>query len=103
MKPPPPIWKELTGVPKRQHLATLQRVFDNTAHVLSVHAPIFAKTGLLNMTLSLGFRLDHQDYFVTFLHQFGMVHITSATWKVLKARIDQHHFIMGDGATPSLD
>ena len=53
-----PIWKELARFPERQHLTTLQRALDKTAHFLSIHMPIVATPGLLKITSSLGFRLD---------------------------------------------
>ena len=36
------------------------------------------------------------------LHHFGLGQHTSAAWKMLKARADQHQIIAGGGAAPSL-
>ena len=52
MKTPPPIWKELVGAPKRQHLATLQRALEDTACRLSIRMPIVAIPILLKLTLA---------------------------------------------------
>ena len=80
----PLMWKYLAGLPKCQHLATLQRALDNTARHISVCAPIIETTGLLKLTLALIFSLDHRDNLGTGLHQFGLVNHTSAARKVLK-------------------
>ena len=53
----PPIWKELAGGAKCQHLMMLQRALNDTARRLSVCAPIVATPGLLKITVSLGFFL----------------------------------------------
>ena len=96
----PPICKELSEAPKREHLTTLQRALDYTSHRLSIHAHIVPMPGLLKITLALGFCLDHQDDLGMGLHQFGLSQHTSAARKVLKARADQHQVIAGSGATP---
>ena len=46
--------------------------------------------GLLKLTLALGFSLDHHDNLGMWIHQFGLDQHTSASWKVLKARDEQH-------------
>ena len=51
----PPIWKDLAGGPKHQHMKTLQKVLDDTACCLRFHAPIVVMPGLLKLTLALGF------------------------------------------------
>ena len=99
----PPVWNELVKEPKSQHLTTLQRALDNTARRLSARVPIVVTPGLLNLTLSLGFRLYHHSDLGTGLHQFGVGQHTSATWKVLKAHSDQHQVFAGGVAAPSLD
>ena len=99
----PPIWKEISGNPKRQHLTMLQRALDNTDFRLSVRMPTVAAPGLFKLTLSLGFYLDHWYNLEMGLHQFWLVHPTSTAQKVLKACVDQHQVIAGGGATPSLE
>ena len=94
--------KELARYPKRQHLKTLQRALVYTAWRLSARMSIFATPGLLKLTLVLGFHLDHRDNLCIGLRHFGIGQHTSATWNVLKARLDQHQVIAGGGATPSL-
>ena len=84
---------------KSQHLTTLQRDLDDTAWHLSFRAPIVATPGMLNLTLLLGVHLEHRDNLGLGLHYFDLGQHTSAAWKVLKARADQHQAIMG-GATP---
>ena len=98
-----PIWKELTVSPKHQHLTTLQRVLSNTARFLRICTPIIAIPYLLNLTLSLGFILDHQDDLGTGLHQFGLGQHSSATQKVMTSRSDQHQVIAGGDAASSLE
>ena len=98
-----PIWKDLLVVLKRQNLTTLQRVLNNTSRRLSVRVPIVAMTSLLNITLSLGFLLDHRDNLGLGLHQFGLIQHTSAAWKVLKAPADKQRVIVCGGAAPSLE
>ena len=53
-----PVWKELAGGLKHQHLT---RALDDTAQHLSVRAPIVTIPGLLKLTLALGLRLEHRD------------------------------------------
>ena len=60
-------------------------------------------SGLLKLTLSLGFCLDHRDNLGTGIHQFWIGQHTSAARKVLKARAEQHQVIAGCDAAPSLD
>ena len=55
-----PFYKELTGVPNLHHLKTMQRALDDTAYCLSVRAPIVTTPGLIKLTLSLGFYLEHR-------------------------------------------
>ena len=83
-------------------MTTVQRVLDNTACSISVHAPIIMATGVIKITLSLGFCLYNRDNLGTGLHQFGLGQHTSAVWEVLKSRADQHQVIVVSGATPSL-
>ena len=85
-----PIWKDLSGYLKRQHLTTLQRELNNTSCCLSVRTPIFATSGPLKITLALVFILDHRDDLGMVLHQFGLGEKTFAGRKVLKAFSDQH-------------
>ena len=80
------MWKELARALKHKYLMTIQRALDNTARRLRIRAPISATAGMLKLTLSLGFRLDHRDNLCTGLHQFGIVQYNSTIWKVLKAR-----------------
>ena len=80
----------------------LQMDFNDTASCLSVCTPIVTKTGLLKLTLSLGFFIYHCNNLGTGLHQFGLGQHTYATRKVLKARADQHQVIIGSGADPYL-
>ena len=101
-KDPPPMWKELVGYPKRQHLTTHQRALDDTARRLGVWAPIVATPVLPKLTLSLGFRLEHRNDLVTSRHKFGIGQHTSAAQKVLKARSEQHQVIADSCAAPSL-
>ena len=96
------MWKELAAPPICQHLMTLQRALDNTTRRLNVQAPINATPGLLKITLTIGFRLEHRDDLGSGLHKFGIVQHTSASRKVLKVRSDQHQVIMGGSAAPSL-
>ena len=98
-----PIWKELTVSPKNQHPTTLQRDFSNTARCFSICTPIIAILDLLNLTLSLGFILDHQGNLGTGLHQFGLGQHSSAAQKVMKARSDQHQVIVDGDAASSLE
>ena len=89
----PPIWKYLKVALKPQHLTTLHRAIDNTAHHLSVRAHIFATPGLLKLTLVVDFLLYHKDDLGAGLHQFGMCQHTSTAPKVLKVRVNQHHVL----------
>ena len=59
--------------------------------------------GLLNLTLTLGFRLEHCDDLGSGLHQFRISQHTYTSRKVLEARADRNQVITGNGATPSLD
>ena len=68
----PSIWKKIEGDLKHQHLPTLQRALDDTAHRLRVRAPIIATPGLLNLTLALGCHMDHLDNLGTCLYQFEL-------------------------------
>ena len=81
---------------------TLQRALNDTAHRLSVRAPIVAMPGLLKLTLDLGFRLDCCNDLGMGLHQFGLGQHTSATQKVLKVCANQNQVIVVSGAAPSL-
>ena len=49
----PPVWKELAGAPKRQHLMNLKRYLNAPDWRLSFHAPIVVTPGLLKLTISL--------------------------------------------------
>ena len=51
----PPIWKDIAGGPKRQHMKRLQKALDDTACFLRFHAPIVVMPGLIKLTLALGF------------------------------------------------
>ena len=73
------MWKELLGSPKCQHMMTLQKAFDNTAQRLSIRAPIGVPTGMLNLNLALGLRLEHRNDLGSGLHQLGLGQHTSAT------------------------
>ena len=88
--------------PRRQHLMTLQRALDDTTQCLSVQAPTLVTPGLIKITLALGCRLEHHDDLGSGLHKFGLVQHTSASWKVLEVRSEQHQVIMGGSAAPSL-
>ena len=83
-------------------MKTLQRALDDTARRLRVQAPIVVTPGLLNLTLSLGFLLDHRDNWGMGLHQFGLSRHTSTARKVLRARANQHQIVVGGAAAPSL-
>ena len=61
----------------------IHRALGDTAHRLSIRAPILTMPGLLKFSLSLGFFLYHRDDLGTGLHQFGLKHHTPAAWKVL--------------------
>ena len=74
----PSIWKGIVETPKCQHLTTIQRVIDDTVCCLNIRAPIVMTSGLLKLTVDLGFCLDHRDALGMGLHQFGMVQNTSA-------------------------
>ena len=87
---------------RRQRLMMLQRALNNTTRRLSVQAPIIATLGLLNITVAIGFRLEHHKDLGLGLHKLGLVQNTSASRKVLKVRSDQHQVIMGGSAAPSL-
>ena len=89
--------------PKCQHPTTLQRVLNNTYRCLIIHAPNVATSGLLNLTLALGFFLYQQDGLGMGLHKFGLGQYTYSTWKALKACNDQHQVIVGNRNTHSLD
>ena len=69
---------------------------------LSIRVPIVLTPVLLNITLDIGFQLDHIDDLGTGLHQFELGQHTLAARKVLKARVDQHQVITSAGAAPSL-
>ena len=49
----PPVWKELAGAPKHQHLMNLKRYLNAPDWRLSFHAPIVVTPGLLKLTISL--------------------------------------------------
>ena len=53
---------------------------------LTIHTPTVATSGLIQLTLSLGFLLDHCDNLGMGLHYFGIGEHISAARKVLKAR-----------------
>ena len=94
--------KELLRSTKGQHLKTLQRALDDIVWHLSVRTYIVATTGMLKLTLALGFCLDHRDNLVTGLHHFVLRQHISDTRKVLKDRTNQHQVIVGGGDAPSL-
>ena len=97
-----PVWKALVDLPKRQHLATLQRASNDTAQQLGVCAPIIATPSLLNMALALVFHLGRRDNLGMGMHQLFPVQNTSAAWKVMKACVDQSQVIAVGGAAPIL-
>ena len=96
----PPYGKDLTGSPNRHCPRMVHRALDNISRRLSVRAPIAVMPGLLKITLSLGFLLDHQYDLGTCLHQFGMGQHNYTAWKVMKARTDTHQVIAGGDAAP---
>ena len=98
----PPVWTELAGSPKRQHLTTLQRSLNCTTRSLSAWEPITVTTGLLKLTLALVFHIENHNDLGLGLHQFVLGQNTSATQKVLKARSDQYQIIAGGAAAPSI-
>ena len=98
----PSVWKVLAYAPKRQQLTTLQRVFNDTAQRMSVHAPIVDTPGSLKISLSIGFRLEHRDNLVMGIPQYCLGKHDSSARKVLKACVGQHQVIAGGGSTPTL-
>ena len=96
------MWKVLEDSPKRQQLTTIQRAFYDIARRLSIRAHIIATSSLLNMDLSLGFRLDHREDPGTDLHNFCLGQHSSTAWNVLKDRVDPHQVIVDGGISPTL-
>ena len=99
----PPMWKTLEDLPKRQQITALQRAFDDISQRMVICAPIIATPSLFNISLALVFFLNHRDELRTGIHQLCLGNQTSAAWKVLKARIDQHQVIAGGGGAPMMD
>ena len=58
--------------------------------------------GLLKLTLALGFHLEHRNNLNKGHHHFGFGQHTFNNRNVLKACVDQHQVIAGNGAAPSL-
>ena len=83
-------------------MTPLERELNTTVRCLSICAPIVSTPGFLNLTLYLGFHLDHWDNLGTVLHNFGMGQHNSIGQKVPKARIDQHQVITDGSAALSL-
>ena len=67
---------------------TLQSLLGDTTRRLSVRTHIIATSGLLKLTLEIGFRLDQRDNLGMGLHQFGLDQNNSDTRKVTKAHDD---------------
>ena len=63
---------------------------------------IITTPGLLNVTLTLGFLLNHRDNLGTGINQFYMGNHTYVSRKLLKDCVEQHQVIAGGkGAPPS--
>ena len=99
----PPIWKALADAPNQQTLTTLYHVFNNTSRWLNVRTPIVATPGLLNIALTLGFRLNLKENLEMWLHQLYLGKHTSAARKLLNAHVDQRQVIAGGSGAPTLD
>ena len=97
-----PVWKALSDDLNQHQLTTLKCAFKNTARRLSLHKAIVENPGLLNMTLTLDFRLGHRDNLGTGLPQFCLGQHNSASSKLLKVRVDRHQVIAGVGGAPTL-
>ena len=96
------VWRVLSDAPKSHHLTALQRAFGDTAWRLGIRPPIVATPGLLKITLSLIFHLNHRYNLGTGLHQVCIGQHSASTRNILKARVQKHQVIADRGGAPTL-
>ena len=69
---------------------------------LEVRSPTGATPGLINMTLYLGFRLEHRDDLGMGIHQFILRKNKDDFQKTLKSQDDHNQFVSGVDGVPYL-
>ena len=94
------IWEWIYGAPKRHQLVVLQQSQELTSRRLEFHT-LFA-LGLIKITLSLVFWLEHWDDLGKFLYQLILGHNTTEAQKVTKDWYNQHQVVLGGEGSPTL-